>query len=175
MNPLAAAVVAAFLCGSIVTGGIVWNYKDNQQERSLLKKEQSYQAVINQANKEKQDAEAKAVQVEHEAAKGIAQVSNEYQDKLKEKNDQLAKALIKQRDPAKRLYIRAPANACGNSKVSGITPGASGSDGKTRIELPRNVAERLIRRANRADEIVEQLGACQRVIIEDRKAINGDR
>lgn len=173
MNQLALMVAGAFMTGLLIGGGAAWKFENSRKDLAVLQEKQKQQGVIDEAQKNKEKAEAEAIRVEHEGAQRLASVAQEYQSKLKEKNDQLAQALNNQRVPAKRLFINAPASACRSSALPGTSASASSGNGSARIELPRNVAERLIRRANTADEIVEQLGACQRVVIEDRELING--
>ncbi len=48
-------------------------------------------------------------------------------------------------------------------------PGAGGGDGGAEAELPREIGAALYSEADRSDQIVRQLGLCQRVVIEDRK------
>lgn len=58
------------------------------------------------------------------------------------------------------------ASASGTSQA-GASPGSG--DEETTVELPPEIAADLYAEADRADEITEQLDACQQVVIEDRR------
>jgi len=74
------------------------------------------------------------------------------------------------RDGALVLRIPAAALCPGGSETGPPRPAAAGGDGAATVELPRAVAADLLALANDADQVADQLRACQAVVISDRKA-----
>lgn len=69
------------------------------------------------------------------------------------------------------LVLRIPASACspGGSETSPPRPASGGSDGAATVELPRAIAADLLDLANDADQVADQLRACQSIVLSDRK------
>lgn len=113
-----------------------------------------------------QAAAKDASRKEHEAAVAIADVSAFYQAKLKEKdrarNAAVADSLIN------GLYVSAECPPGGNV-LPGPAATAGGHNGGARVRLSDADAGFLLSEASRADKVVEQLAACQKVVTQDRK------
>lgn len=69
------------------------------------------------------------------------------------------------------LVLRIPSSACGAGAGEARPPGAAaaGGDGSEGIELPRPIAADLLDLANDADQVADQLRACQAIVTNDRK------
>lgn len=71
------------------------------------------------------------------------------------------------------LVLRVPASVCGGgvgqTGEAGSSPG--GGNGSTGVELPRQVTEDLLNLAADADQVADQLRACQSIIVNDRKEV----
>lgn len=69
------------------------------------------------------------------------------------------------------LVLRIPASACraGGGEAAPPGPAAAGGHGPAAVELPRAVTADLLSLANDADQVADQLRACQAVVISDRK------
>lgn len=113
------------------------------------------------------NAKAKKDDEAHQAA--LAAIGAKYETTiaaLKARRDRdVADALA----GALRLSIPAgPAPAGGSVQLPDAATGTAGSDGAARGELPRQVAADLFALADDADQVVEQLHACQAVVADDR-------
>jgi len=69
------------------------------------------------------------------------------------------------------LVLRVPASACRTGPGDSGPAGSSspGGDGAPGVELPRAVTADLLALANDADQVADQLRACQAVVLADRK------
>lgn len=113
-------------------------------------------------------ANGKIIAAERRAAERLAAASARYQAALKEKEDE--KQLAVARATTRGLWVDT-INTCGDSAGDGaVAAPAPGRDGAARSRLSGEAAEFLIGEASRADQVVEQLKACQSVVLEDRKA-----
>jgi hypothetical protein len=112
--------------------------------------------------------EVRAKEAEH--ANKLASFSQAYQEQLQNVRLEKDKFVAGVRAGNIRLYIPQPARPAGDYPTLGqITATASRCDAPAEGELPRDVTEFLYSEAGRADEIVNQLQACQEVVIEDRR------
>jgi len=138
-----------------------WKYRDNSAKAELLKEAQAL-------NKEIVSLQQRARKAEAAHAMALQSVSTSYQEKLNEVKRDKDKFVADVRRGAIRLRIPTSVQA---SRSSATTTGASACrcDVQAGTELPSAVVEFLYSEASRADEIVEQLTACQAVVIEDRK------
>ena len=137
-------------------------YYKNSAERAdaeaTLARDQRDRAIrLAQASEE---ARAKEYQRAEDLAKVGEQLEKDNQD-LKDQNKRDVAAVR-----AGELRLRV-ANACpGPSSAPAAGATASERDDATTAELPREVAEDLLSLANDADEVVNQLSACQKTIRE---------
>lgn len=131
---------------------------------------QKREAVINAATAEKiRLADARVLEAERKSAENVAAVSQDYQAKLQEKDDEKTRAIANARASGLYVTTKRP-KACGDPlPEAGPAPG--GRYGETRTELSDALAEHFIAEANRADKIVEQLTACQALAIANRNLI----
>ena len=130
--------------------------------------------------------QAKEIEQVNAANAAIKRLSDEARAKEKESVDtmtRLATQLLKERatNEARRkadaaavragdLRLRIPASVCAGGDFTGPPrPASSGGDGSASVELPRAIAGDLLDLANDADQVADQLRACQSVIIADRK------
>ena len=116
-------------------------------------------------------AHAGVITAERRAAEQLAAASARYQVALKEKEDE--KQLAVARAAARGLWVDT-VDTCGGEAGNSEAPApAGGRDGSARSRLSEEAAGFLIGEASRADQVVEQLKACQGVVLEDRKASAG--
>lgn len=160
-------VVIAWL-GSVVSVGYWQNGVGKESERVL------WQA---RENKEVTDSNdfiirnyAVNLALERQGAQDLNKTSIDLQEKLKNekaKNDYYVAGVrngtIILRQPVTR------SEKAGGSISSEVIASASGRDGETGAELSRETAEFLLGESERANQIVQQLTACQDVIVKDRK------
>lgn len=112
-------------------------------------------------------ADDKVLAAERTAAASTAAVSSKYQAKLKEQENAYTRAIGVARLGGLRIGTVGTPTCAG--PVPPTSAGTTGRDGETRAELSPDAAEFLIGEASRADKIVEQLNACQAVLVQDRK------
>jgi hypothetical protein len=109
--------------------------------------------------------EVRAIEASH--AEKLASFSQTYQEQLK--NVRLEKDRFINGVRSGAVKLRFPAstsNGKTNTQTSNTTLRCDATSG---AELPREVTEFLYSEASRADEIVEQLSACQSIVREDRR------
>lgn len=97
----------------------------------------------------------------------LASFSKAYQEELKNVKTEKDKFISSVRAGTIKLHI--PKSASSDTPIAQVNATASRCDGSAESELPRDVAEFLYSEASRADEIVNQLQACQAVVLEDRR------
>lgn len=101
---------------------------------------------------------------EHQRAESLAKVGADLEKENATLKDQRKRDVAAIRSGELRLRV---ANACpGPSTGPEASTPSSISNDATTAELPREVAEDLLSLANDADEVVNQLGACQATIRE---------
>lgn len=112
---------------------------------------------------------AAAIKKERSSADALADVSRQFQEDLKNERNKKERVIADLRAGAVRL--RDPNGRCSGIGIAfpeaGSAPG--GRDGGAGTELSERTAEYLISEASRADEIVRQLTACQKIVIKDRE------
>lgn len=167
--PYLILIAAGFL---VVTHGMSgyagWKMRDNSARAQMQK-----------------DAEAAAEQImllqtrmrEIESAhvNALNTVSATYQGKLNEVERDKEKFMRDVR--AGRIKLQFAARAPVQASTSAASPAGastSGCHGQTGTDVPAEVIEFLFGEASRADKIVEQLNACQAIVLQDRK-ISGAR
>jgi prophage endopeptidase len=112
--------------------------------------------------------EVRAKEAEH--AEKLASFSQTYQEQLQNVRMEKDKFVAGVRAGTIRLRIPQPARPSSNNPaLDQVNAGAGRCDASAESELPRDVAEFLYSEASRADAIVNQLQACQAIVIEDRR------
>ena len=167
LNPytwIIGALVLAFVGGSAYVSGRMDGKKIERSAWTTkeLKATQDAADAIAKAHDEVQIAEQKHAQE-------LQDVSITYQKELNNvsaKKDATIAALrtgaIRLRDPGTRYTLGA--NTLPNAGAS-----ARGCNGKAVSQLSDELAEFLTTEASRADAIVDQLTACQKVVVKDRE------
>ena len=128
------------------------------------------------ANNELASANAKILQLENDArvkeqahANALAVIATNYEQELQHAENTRKADVAAARSGALRL--RDPGTTaqqtCGSATGQAAT-GSGGRDGQAGGELSPELTEFLVSEAGRADAIVQQLGACQAVIVSDR-------
>lgn len=112
--------------------------------------------------------EVRAKEAEH--ANKLASFSQAYQEQLQNVKLEKDKFVAGVRAGNTRLYIPQSARPLGDyPTVAEVNVTARRCDAPAEGELPRDVVEFLYSEASRADEVVNQLTACQAVVVEDRR------
>ena len=113
------------------------------------------------------EAQKRVLEAERKSTEDIAAVSATYQQKLEGVRREKTIAV----DAARRsgLFVDTVGAAHCADTTPAISTGPGGRDGATRSELSETAIDFFISEATRADEITEQLTACQNVLIAERK------
>lgn len=115
------------------------------------------------------DANDRLIATERAHAAALADVSADYQRKLKENDDAKNAVIAGVRAGTRKLYIGAKCPAAGGDAVPGAAAGAGGRDAEPRAELHESAARFLVELASEADAVTRQLAACQAVVTSDRR------
>lgn len=146
-----------------------WKIRDNSARAEAQRATEQRLKEVEQLNKSIIELQAKARQEEAQHAQQLAAVSRTYQEKLQNVRQDNDRFIAGVRAGTIRLRLPEPRKTLPGSPAAKAVPGPGGCDGKAAGELPDAVAEFLWREASRADEITEQLAACQAIVIEDRR------
>lgn len=138
-----------------------------QAERnSWLSKEN---AALTEANARIQTLQAQARTQEHVYGEALAIADTLYQEGLQHEKTKFNRVVADLRTGDLRLYVPVARAGDGGGGGSGAAAAATGErDGEARAELSGAAAEFLVGLASEANEVVEQLTACQAVVIADR-------
>ena len=152
MIPFAPQLLAATVCLAVGFGA-GWKLQSLRWEASLKAEADKRVEAVNQARER-----------EHELGKLHETIATTLErsktDALRKKDAVIADLR------AGTLRLRLPSDVPGTS-----TPAATScrGDGASGSELPRSAAEFLVSEATRANEVAEQLQACQAILRADRK------
>ena len=129
-------------------------------------------AALRAANEEISQLNTQAREQERQHAEAMAHISTQFQEQLQHVKSQKDSVIADLRTGAVRLRI--PVTAPSTSAACGGIPAeafasAAGRDGETRAELSAEAAEFLVGLASEADEVVQQLSACQALLQADRE------
>lgn len=106
---------------------------------------------------------------ERDHAMRLAAVSAQYQEDLKHAQARKDRVIADLRTGAQRLRIPVAGAGCaGAGGMPETGPATGGRDGGTTAELSQPAAEFLVGLASDADQVAEQLKACQALVREDR-------
>lgn len=165
MNPylyVAGALILAVLVAGAYTkgrsdGGRIesakWEMRENEINAATAKLIQDRTDAVRKQEREKAD--------------NLADIAAHYEERLHETTITLDAALADAR--TRRLSIPATCAPASGNAARGIAAAPGVSDGQARTYLPDSIAESLLRIGAEADAVVNQLTACQQVILEDRR------
>lgn len=136
---------------------VEWQTKETQRLREL--------------NSENDRLRTAAIETERQHAAALASISTSYQEKLNNEKAQTARLRADLRSGTVRLRLPDPKGSTGIKHPAEPSTSAGRCNGSEGGELPPATAEFLYTLAADADEITEQLAACQAVVQADR-AIN---
>lgn len=151
------AALAVVLCAFATGWNLSAKYAKNVYDKQ--KAEADSQQARDFANAQ-QSARAR----EQELTQRIAGIDREYQEKIKAKDKERMAALAVAR--SRGLYVRA---ACPNGSLPDAATGTRSGDGTARVRLSEPDAGFLLGLASEADQITEQLAACQTIVRADRE------
>lgn len=168
MNPwVILALVVAFVTQGL---GAYFYGVDTGETKQDAKWQARENTELKTANAKILELTTKVRADEAKAATDQAAISEDYEGKLKNVQDDKDKFVSDVR--AGRIVLRIPQPAAAKRAGGGASSQAAASpgqcDGEARGELPREVTEFLYGEAGRADSIVEQLTACQALVKRDR-------
>ena len=127
--------------------------------------------------KELIDANATIIKLQRQAREderkhqaNLSELDKRYQEKQAHEAVKTQSMLRDLRNGAVSMrYPTTASKQASGGATSAVKPSASLGDGAETSELPPAIAADIYSEAARADEITEQLGACQQVVIEDRR------
>ena len=168
INPWLILGIAVAWLTSLVAVGDWQNNAGHTSERTQWQARENKE--LTDANALIQSLQATARSKEAESAQNMATVSKNYQEILSSEGVKNEKTINDLRTGIIRL--RQPdstSQSSSGSTTSQTSASSIGCDGQAGSELSNQTAEFLYTEAARADKVVEQLAACQNVVIEDRK------
>lgn len=162
------AIAIALAVSHAAAGYAGWKIRDNSARAAMQKETEVrlFQAQQMNAEINRLHNEARAVEAEHAAR--LHSFSQTYQERLQNVRDQKDKFIADVRAGVISLRIPPTSSRANISATGEVVVSASGCDAAARAELPSEVVEFLWSEASRADEVVEQLTACQAIVNEDR-------
>lgn len=156
----ALAIVALLAVSNAVTWHVATRYNESGwQAREAKTNEDAANAILAASTRVRDN--------EHATAAQLAAVDTYYQGKLNDQDKKHADALRIAR--AGGMFVNAKCPAPSGNPAGTATAAAGIGNGSTRARLSDEDAEFFISEASRADAIVEQLTACQSVVLRDRK------
>lgn len=168
MNPYAILAACLAWAGTLAAVGGWQHHAGRTTERAEWQDREI--GELRTANQKILDITTAARRAEHENAAALAAVATDYERKLDAAKDRHARDIAAVRSGALRLRDPHSAGlpACG-SAAAPVGTGAGGRDGPAPGELSEAAAGFLLQLTDDADAVAEQLAACQRVVIEDRR------
>jgi hypothetical protein len=167
VNPyLILAAVLVWLASSAGVG--YWqNQAGHAAERGKWQARENEQLTT--ANAKIMELQEAARAEERAKAQAVAAISEKYEKEKIDAAAQKARDIAAARAGALSLRIPAPSCPGAGGGETGAAPAAAGErDGRAPGELPREVTANLLALADDADEVVQQLSACQAVVRADR-------
>lgn len=135
---------------------VAWQTRDNEE----LRKANAKIIALNDA----------ARQTEQQNAAKVAAIATDYERKLKDAKTQRDHDIADAYSGAIGLRIPSTSGITAGGSEAATTTAATGQcNGGTATELPRETVANLLALADDADEITNQLAACQEVIRADRE------
>lgn len=175
-------LIGIFFCiGVCLVVGLLYAYGQQQFHRGEVACALPYLKRANADLAEANDfiiklqKEARDAELAHVAR--LAEMDKTYQEKQSNEKAKTDAVIAKLRSGIVKLQYRTPAASSQQTSAdstSAAGPGPGSSDGAETSELPPTLAGDLYDLTARADEITEQLTACQQVIVEDRRVCGLD-
>ena len=168
MNPW---IIVGFLSFLIASNGFTAYFaNDYGQSREKAKWETRENEQLVKANKSILDISTRLRAAEFKHATLLSEVSTKYQKELKDAQTKHQKDIASIRAGTLRLYDSSACQGSGGATTAKAGSTSGGCPGGKRGQfLSKSASVFLVSEANRADEIVLQLKACQQVIRADRE------
>jgi len=168
-NPWLILTVLIVWAGSLFFVGRWQNEAGQTSETVLWQATQNKELAEANAQILKLNNDARATEQKHaiELAAVAAEDEKENADVINKKDGLIAKlraGTVQLRDPYATSCVQT-----GTSGASPATASAGGSDGAATGQLSEQFAEFLVNQDTRADQVVVELQACQKVVASDRK------
>lgn len=156
-------VIKLVLLGALFAGG--WWLGDTlkQGEWDAVRATQAEEAA-KQIKAARDRADAAEIALAKKLNKASAQYQKKLQEKDREKDDAIARA------KSDGLWVNATCD--GGGQVSDSSTSSGGHNGETRARLSEGTGADLIALAHRANKVVEQLSACQKVLKDQERLVN---
>lgn len=166
MNPWVILGIAVMWALSVVGASHKWaSLKVKEAQAQHLEQRNKELAQANGEIKRLTD-EARATERAH--VEQIAAIGNHYAKGMRDAEELRKRDLRAARNG--NLVLRVPASVCaGGSEAPATGPATGRGDGAAGVELPREITADLLELAHDADQVADQLRACQSVILSDRR------
>lgn len=158
---LIAGSAFAFFCGFALEGKI----KDGDIATLKL----NYQSALNTSAEALTKANKAARDHEHSDIESFAALATKYEERRQNEKAADASTITALRNDVVRLRVSTNSRPASGSQLPATTAGACTGDGQTEQTLAPTVAARLAGRYAEYNEIVDQLGLCQDVLLSERK------
>ena len=156
-------LIAVFIAALLYLG---YSYRGLIAERDSLKLKNAEQQTIIV-----RDAQVRA----HDQAFAITQndVAIKYEQGKEDGKNELSTSIEHLRTAIGLRDKRIAELNASHANVSSVSASASGNNGEARPDISQADGEFYFKLASEADEVAKQLSACQAIVEEDRKLING--
>lgn len=166
MNPWVMIAIGLAWAFSLAGVGFWQNDAGHTEERAAwVERENTELRTANSKITELND-KARAEEVAH--ANRMSGISTQYQKDLKNAQAQREKDIAAARLGSISLRFTPRSENPGRSPGGETSASASGCDGGATSELPREIVADLFALADDADQVAQQLNACQQIIKSDR-------
>jgi prophage endopeptidase len=156
-------VVAVLIVGGALFGAYAHGYSTAAEHWKLIV------AQINDANRAEVIAlQQKAQEIEQAHAQQIATIDQQHQEAIQNEKAKLDAAIAAYNAGALRLRDKFTCHAASKPNVPDTSTGTGSGDAASEGGLQREDVQFLISEASRADQVADQLKACQAVIAADR-------
>lgn len=161
-------LIGALVFVGALTGAYFYGHSNGVDSERVVWQAKEIKAT-QEADKALADAQDKVNSLQSQYANNLAVISGNYQQELKNVSATKDRTIAALRAGAIRLRDPGTHYTLSPNALPGSTAPTSGCDGQATSRLSDTTSEFLVREASHADAIVEQLNACQAVIIKDRE------
>ena len=157
--------VGALILGLVAGYGVEHKLRTAEVDKINLKHERA----LNLSKDELAKANKAARDHEHADTVAFAALATKYEESRQNEKATDAATITALRNDVVRLRVSTNSRPAGGSQLPATTAGACTGDGQTEQTLAPTVAARLAGRYAEYNEIVDQLGLCQDVLLSERK------
>ena len=161
-------LVGALVFIGAITGAYFYGHSNGVDSERVVWQAKEIKAT-QEADKALADAQAKVNALQAQYANNLAVISGNYQQELKNVSATKDRTIAALRAGAIRLRDPGTHYTLDPNPLPGTSTSPGRCDGSSKGRLSDEIGEFLVSEASRADSIVDQLAACQAVIIKDRE------